>query len=73
MKNSSESVIRVDNITAGYGDVAIIEDINFEVRAGEVLIILGGSGCGRRTLLKHMIGILPPDSCKGFIEENDIV
>ena len=73
MKNSSESVIRVDNITAGYGDVAIIEDINFEVRAGEVLIILGGSGCGKSTLLKHMIGLLPPVSGKVFIEGNDIV
>ena len=56
MKNDSETVIRVENLTAGYGDIAIIKDINFEVQAGEVLIILGGSGCGKSTLLKHMIG-----------------
>ncbi|MHC4123204.1 MAG: ABC transporter ATP-binding protein [Planctomycetota bacterium] len=73
MKTNSESVIRVENLTAGYGDVAIIEDINFEVQAGEVLIILGGSGCGKSTLLKHMIGLLPPVSGKVFIEGNDIV
>jgi phospholipid/cholesterol/gamma-HCH transport system ATP-binding protein len=73
MKTSSESVIRVENLTAGYGDVAIIKDINFEVQAGEVLIILGGSGCGKSTLLKHMIGLLPPVSGKVFIEGNDIV
>jgi len=73
MKTNSESVIRVDNLTAGYGDVAIIEDINFEVQAGEILIILGGSGCGKTTLLKHMIGLLPPVSGKVFIEGNDIV
>jgi phospholipid/cholesterol/gamma-HCH transport system ATP-binding protein len=73
MKNSSESVIRVENLTAGYGDVAIIEDINFQVQAGEVLIILGGSGCGKSTLLKHMIGLLPPVSGKVFIEGKDIV
>ena len=73
MKTDSESVIRVENLTAGYGDVAIIEDINFEVQAGEVLIILGGSGCGKSTLLKHMIGLLPPVSGKVFIEGNDIV
>jgi phospholipid/cholesterol/gamma-HCH transport system ATP-binding protein len=69
----SEVVIRVENLTAGYGDVAIIKDINFEVHAGEVLIILGGSGCGKSTLLKHMIGLLPPVSGKVFIEGNDIV
>jgi phospholipid/cholesterol/gamma-HCH transport system ATP-binding protein len=69
----SEVVIRVENLTAGYGDVAIIKDINFEVQAGEVLIILGGSGCGKSTLLKHMIGLLPPVSGKVLIEGNDIV
>ncbi len=69
----SEVVIRVENLTAGYGDVAIIKDINFEVQAGEVLIILGGSGCGKSTLLKHMMGLLPPVSGKVFIEGNDIV
>ena len=73
MKADSESVIRVENLTAGYGDIAIIKDINFEVQAGEVLIILGGSGCGKSTLLKHMIGLLPPVSGKVLIEGNDIV
>ncbi len=69
----SETVIRVENLTAGYGEVAIIKDINFEVQAGEVFIILGGSGCGKSTLLKHMIGLLPPVSGKVFIQGNDIV
>ena len=69
----SEIGIRVENLTAGYGDIAIIKDINFEVQAGEVLIILGGSGCGKSTLLKHMIGLLPPVSGKVFIEGNDII
>ncbi len=69
----SEVVIRVENLTAGYGDVAIIKDINFEVQTGEVLIILGGSGCGKSTLLKHMIGLLPPVSGTVLIEGNDIV
>ena len=47
-------------LTAGYDDVAILEDINFEVRRGEVFGILGGSGGGKSTLMKHMIGLLPP-------------
>jgi phospholipid/cholesterol/gamma-HCH transport system ATP-binding protein len=73
MKTDSETVIRVENLTAGYGDVAIIKDINFEVKAGEVFIILGGSGCGKSTLLKHMIGLLPPVTGKVLIEGKDIV
>jgi len=73
MKADSETVIQVENLTAGYGEIAIIENINFDVQVGEVLIILGGSGCGKSTLLKHMIGLLPPVSGKVFIEGNDIV
>ena len=73
MRTDSETVIQVENLTAGYGEIAIIENINFEVQVGEVFIILGGSGCGKSTLLKHMIGLLPPVSGKVFIEGNDIV
>jgi len=69
----SKAVIQVENLTAGYGDIAIIQDINFEVQAGEVLIVLCGSGCGKSTLLKHMIGLLPPVSGRVLIEGNDIV
>jgi phospholipid/cholesterol/gamma-HCH transport system ATP-binding protein len=73
IKTDSETVIRVENLTAGYGDVEIIKNINFEVKAGEVFIILGGSGCGKSTLLKHMIGLLPPVTGKVFIQGKDMV
>jgi phospholipid/cholesterol/gamma-HCH transport system ATP-binding protein len=73
MKTDSETVICVENLTAGYGDAEIIKNINFEVKAGEVFIILGGSGCGKSTLLKHMIGLLPPVTGKVLIEGKDIV
>ncbi len=44
----------------GYDDKVLLEDLNFEVRRGEVFVILGGSGCGKSSLLKHMIGLHPP-------------
>ena len=59
-------IIRVSNLTAGYGEVVILKDVSFEVARGEVLVLVGGSGCGKSTLLKHMIGLLPP--IKGSIE-----
>jgi phospholipid/cholesterol/gamma-HCH transport system ATP-binding protein len=55
-----ESVIKVEGFTAAYGDAVIIDDISFDVHAGEVFVILGGSGCGKSTMLKHMIGLYPP-------------
>jgi phospholipid/cholesterol/gamma-HCH transport system ATP-binding protein len=57
---SAETVIEVEQVDAGYGETAILNDLSFSVRQGEVFVILGGSGCGKSTLLKHMIGLTPP-------------
>lgn len=55
-----EPAIRVRDLAAGYGGVALLEGVSFEVARGEVFMILGGSGCGKSTLLKHLIGLYPP-------------
>jgi phospholipid/cholesterol/gamma-HCH transport system ATP-binding protein len=68
-----ETIIRVENLTAGYDGRTILENINFEVRCGEVFVILGGSGCGKSTLLKHMIGLYPVMSGHVLIQGHDIV
>lgn len=57
---SAEPVIRVKQLTMGYGGKVLMEKLDFEVRPGEVFIILGGSGCGKSSLLKHMIGLYQP-------------
>jgi ABC-type transport system involved in resistance to organic solvents, ATPase component len=62
----------VRDLTAGYGDVAILEGITFDVRRGEVFVILGGSGCGKSTLLKHLIGLLPPLKGEILIEGKNL-
>ena len=45
-------VIEVEHLTAGY-DKPLQRDLNFSVFAGEIFVILGGSGCGKSTVLKH--------------------
>ena len=57
-----ETIIKIENLYAGYNNIPIIENINFKVFKGEVFVIIGGSGCGKSTLLKNMIGLLPPIS-----------
>lgn len=56
------SIIKVENLVAGYGQDIILNNITFEVHEGEIFIVLGGSGCGKSTLLKHLIGLIKPIS-----------
>jgi phospholipid/cholesterol/gamma-HCH transport system ATP-binding protein len=60
MNETGEAVITVKALTVGYGEKVILQNLDFEVRRGEVFVILGGSGCGKSTLLKHMIGLYQP-------------
>jgi phospholipid/cholesterol/gamma-HCH transport system ATP-binding protein len=68
-----EPLIRVRDLTAGYGDTMLLDRVSFDVRRGEVFVILGGSGSGKSTLLKHMIGLLEPEGGSVTIDGADIV
>lgn len=67
-----EPIIRVEELTAKYGDRAVFDRVSFEVLRGEVFVILGGSGCGKSTMLKHMIGLYKPFSGRIWIGDEDI-
>jgi phospholipid/cholesterol/gamma-HCH transport system ATP-binding protein len=68
-----DTIIGVEKITAGYKNMMILQDVSFEVKRGEIFIILGESGSGKSTLLKLMIGLNKPLSGSIFIEGQDIV
>ncbi|MCK5739022.1 ATP-binding cassette domain-containing protein [bacterium] len=53
-------IIRAKNLTAKYGEMTVLDDIDFSVRENEVMVILGGSGCGKTTLLKNIIRLYQP-------------
>jgi phospholipid/cholesterol/gamma-HCH transport system ATP-binding protein len=70
---AANSIIRVEALRAAFGDRVILDDISFEVKRGEVLVILGGSGSGKSTLLKHMIGLQRAAAGHVWIEGGDMV
>lgn len=55
----ADPIIELKHVDAGYGRTVILEDVSFEVERGEIFILLGGSGCGKSTMMKHMIGLNP--------------
>ena len=66
-------VVSVEDVTIAYGDKVIQRDLKFDVRRGEVFVILGGSGCGKSSLLKNMIGLYRPTTGRILFEGEDIV
>jgi phospholipid/cholesterol/gamma-HCH transport system ATP-binding protein len=73
MNEADDIVITVKDLSVGYGDRVILEKINFQVRRGEVFVILGESGCGKSTLMKTVIGLNPPQSGEVWIEGGNLV
>jgi phospholipid/cholesterol/gamma-HCH transport system ATP-binding protein len=68
-----DALISVRDLTVGYGNVALLEHLSFDVRRGEIFVILGGSGSGKSTILKHMIGLNEPLGGSVMIDGADIV
>src|SRR6202171_5739980 len=60
LETSGASAISVRNLRVKYGEREILHGINFEVPAGETLVILGGSGSGKSTLLRTLVGLERP-------------
>ncbi len=53
--------LKVVNISKSYGDLKVLDGVSFEVKDGEILCIVGESGCGKTTLLKIIAGIEKAD------------
>lgn len=58
----SSPIISVKNLTIGYGNRIIMEDVSFDVEEGDIFGLLGRSGCGKTTLFKAVVGLLKPVS-----------
>ena len=56
----TDALIRVQDLTLGWGKHVLLAHASFEVERGDVFVILGGSGCGKSTLLRHLIGLETP-------------
>ncbi len=63
-------MIRIANLWKRFGDHEVLRGVNLEIQDGETLTIIGGSGCGKSVLLKHMVGLLQPDD--GTIEVDGV-
>jgi len=67
-----ENAIEVKNLVTHYGDVMVLKNVSFSIPRGKTTVILGGSGSGKSTMLKHLIGLLKPTAGQILINGSDI-
>jgi ABC-type transporter Mla maintaining outer membrane lipid asymmetry ATPase subunit MlaF len=53
----ASNTIEICDLAADYGSRRVLENISFDIRQGEIFVIIGGSGAGKSTLLRCMLGL----------------
>jgi phospholipid/cholesterol/gamma-HCH transport system ATP-binding protein len=65
-------VIRFDEVSLAFDEKVILKKVSFELRAGQMKIVLGASGAGKSTVLKLILGLLRPDGGQIFVNDKRI-
>ncbi|HYZ79607.1 MAG TPA: ATP-binding cassette domain-containing protein, partial [Gaiellaceae bacterium] len=58
--SSNGALLRLDGVDTYYGEISILQQVSLEVRAGELVCLLGGNASGKSTTLKTILGIVQP-------------
>jgi phospholipid/cholesterol/gamma-HCH transport system ATP-binding protein len=66
------NAVRFDHVSKAFGTLKVLDDISFEIPIGQAFCLLGRSGTGKSVALRHIVGLVQPDSGKVFVEERDI-
>ena len=71
--SEAPAAVSVRNLRMGYGTLVLLDDASFDVRRGEIVVVLGGSGCGKSSLMKNIIGLYEPMAGDILIAGHSIV
>lgn len=66
------AMIEVKDLTMGYGSFVLQQNADFTVNKGDIFIIMGGSGCGKSSMLRVLTGLLPPLKGEVIIDGTNI-
>ncbi len=65
-------MISVKDLRKSFGALEVLQGVSFEIADGETVAIIGQSGCGKSVLLKHIIGLMKPDSGEVLVDGVDV-
>jgi len=72
-KNHHGVGVQVRGLRRSFGRQEVLKGLDFEVRPGEIFVLMGPSGSGKSVLLKHIIGLEPPDAGEIFVNGESIL
>ena len=73
MNEPSEPMIKVVDLHKAFGPKKVLQGANLEIRKGESMVVLGGSGTGKSVLIKCIIGILKADAGEVYVAEQEVL
>jgi phospholipid/cholesterol/gamma-HCH transport system ATP-binding protein len=65
-------MIEVRDLKKRFGAQQVLDGVNFKIEPGEAVVVIGRSGCGKSVLLKHLIGLIRPDSGEIIIDDDHL-
>ena len=66
-------MIEVRNLSKSFAGRKVLHDVDLTVEEGKTLVVLGRSGCGKSVVLRHLIGLMKPDSGQVLVDGEDII
>lgn len=70
--DKANEYVRLENVTKRFGDFVAVDNVSLSIFKGEIFCLLGGSGCGKTTLLRMLAGFEAPSSGRIFIDGQDM-
>ncbi len=65
-------LIRFEGVVKAFGEKRVLNGLDLDVHRGETVVVMGPSGTGKSTLLRHVIGLLRPDAGRVLVDGNDM-
>ena len=69
---TDDVLVRIDGVTRDFGDIRAVDNVSLDIRRGEFFSLLGGSGCGKTTLLRMLAGFETPSAGRIMIDGTDV-
>ncbi len=70
--DSEDTIIRFDRVSKSFGDKLVLSEVSCDIRRNKITVIVGPSGVGKSVFIKHLVGLIKPDSGQVLVDGIDV-